>query len=112
VIIWLSPLISAKCPVFIAPAMDLDMYAHPSTQENLEKAEKFGHHIIPAEFGELASGLVGQGRLAENETILQKIEDFFAASHPKTLEGKTVLITGTNLRSDRSCSFYWKSFFW
>ena len=85
--------LSAKCPVFIAPAMDLDMYAHPSTHENLEKAEKFGHHIIPAEFGELASGLVGQGRLAENETILQKIEEFFAASHPKTLEGKTVLIT-------------------
>ena len=72
--------LSAKCPVFIAPAMDLDMYAHPSTHENLEKAEKFGHHIIPAEFGELASGLVGQGRLAENETILQKIEEFFTAS--------------------------------
>lgn len=84
---------SAKCPVFIAPAMDLDMYAHPSTQENLEKAEKFGHVIIPAEFGELASGLTGQGRLAENETILQKIEEFFTKSQPKTLEGKTVLIT-------------------
>ena len=84
---------SAKCPVFIAPAMDLDMYAHPSTQENLEKAEKFGHVVIPAEFGELASGLTGQGRLAENETILQKIEEFFTKSQPKTLEGKTVLIT-------------------
>jgi phosphopantothenoylcysteine decarboxylase/phosphopantothenate--cysteine ligase len=85
--------LSAKCPVFIAPAMDLDMYAHPSTQENLEKAEKFGHVVIPAEFGELASGLTGQGRLAENETILQKIEEFFTKSQPKTLEGKTVLIT-------------------
>ena len=84
---------SAKCPVFIAPAMDLDMYAHPSTKENLEKAERFGHHIIPAEFGELASGLEGQGRLAEPETILQKIEDFFAQNHSKNLEGKTVLIT-------------------
>ena len=84
---------SAKCPVFIAPAMDLDMYAHPSTKENLEKAERFGHHIIPAEFGELASGLEGQGRLAEPETILQKIEDFFAQNQSKTLEGKTVLIT-------------------
>lgn len=84
---------SAKCPVFIAPAMDLDMYAHPSTKENLEKAERFGHHIIPAEFGELASGLEGQGRLAEQETILQKIEDFFAQNHSKNLEGKTVLIT-------------------
>lgn len=84
---------SAKCPVFIAPAMDLDMYAHPSTKENLEKAEKFGHYIIPAEFGELASGLEGQGRLAEPETILQKIEDFFTQNHSKNLDGKTVLIT-------------------
>ena len=84
---------SAKCPVFIAPAMDLDMYAHPSTKENLEKAERFGHHIIPAEFGELASGLEGQGRLAEPETILQKIEDFCAQIQSKNLEGKTVLIT-------------------
>ncbi|WP_317127627.1 flavoprotein, partial [Chryseobacterium sp. CH1] len=48
---------SAKCPVFIAPAMDLDMYAHPSTKKNLELAESFGHIIIPAENGELASGL-------------------------------------------------------
>lgn len=84
---------SAKCPVFIAPAMDLDMYAHPSIKENLEKAERFGHHIIPAEFGELASGLEGQGRLAETETILQKIEDFFYQNHSKNLDGKTVLIT-------------------
>lgn len=86
---------SAKCPVFIAPAMDLDMYAHPSTKENLEKAERFGHHIIPAEFGELASGLEGQGRLAEPETILQKIEDFFTQPLPQShsLDGKKVLIT-------------------
>jgi len=86
---------SAKCPVFIAPAMDLDMYAHPSTKENLEKAERFGHHIIPAEFGELASGLEGQGRLAEPETILQKIEDFFTQplTQSHSLDGKTVLIT-------------------
>ncbi len=68
---------SAKCPVFIAPAMDLDMYAHPSTKENLEKAEKFGHHIIPAEFGELASGLEGQGRLAENRNDFTKNRRFF-----------------------------------
>lgn len=86
---------SAKCPVFIAPAMDLDMYAHFTTQENLEKAEKRGHHIIPAEFGELASGLEGQGRLAEPETILQKIEEFFSQPQPlpQSLEGKKVLIT-------------------
>ncbi|MFY7846473.1 bifunctional phosphopantothenoylcysteine decarboxylase/phosphopantothenate--cysteine ligase CoaBC [Chryseobacterium gambrini] len=84
---------SAKCPVFIAPAMDLDMYAHPSTIRNLELAESFGHHIIPAESGELASGLIGQGRMAEPETIAQSIEDFFDSETEKTLAGKTVLIT-------------------
>ena len=85
---------SAKCPVFIVPAMDLDMYQHPSTQQNLEIAEDFGHFIIPAETGELASGLVGQGRMAEPETITKKIEEFFSkATHEKTLLGKTVLIT-------------------
>lgn len=84
---------SAKCPVFIAPAMDLDMYAHPSTTRNLELAESFGHHIIPAESGELASGLIGQGRMAEPETIAQSIEDFFDSKTEKTFVGKTVLIT-------------------
>lgn len=84
---------SAKCPVFIAPAMDLDMYAHPSTTRNLELAESFGHHIIPAESGELASGLIGQGRMAEPETITKSIEDFFDSETKKTLAGKTVLIT-------------------
>ncbi|PTT77243.1 MULTISPECIES: bifunctional phosphopantothenoylcysteine decarboxylase/phosphopantothenate--cysteine ligase CoaBC [unclassified Chryseobacterium] len=84
---------SAKCPVFIAPAMDLDMYAHPSTTRNLELAEGFGHHIIPAESGELASGLIGQGRMAEPETIAKSIEDFFDSETEKTLAGKTVLIT-------------------
>lgn len=83
--------LSAKCPIFIAPAMDLDMYAHPSTTENLLKAEKFGHTIIPAEFGELASGLIGQGRLAETSTITQTIENHF--NKTKTLQGKTILIT-------------------
>ncbi|AZA52559.1 bifunctional phosphopantothenoylcysteine decarboxylase/phosphopantothenate--cysteine ligase CoaBC [Chryseobacterium sp. G0201] len=84
---------SAKCPVFIAPAMDLDMYAHPSTTQNLELAEDFGHFIIPAEEGELASGLIGQGRMAEPETIAKAVEEFFNSNHKKTLEGKTVLIT-------------------
>lgn len=82
---------SAKSPVFIAPAMDLDMYKHPSTQQNLDKAEDFGHIIIPAETGELASGLNGQGRLADNETILNEIISFFALK--QSLVGKTVLIT-------------------
>jgi len=84
---------SAKCPVFIAPAMDLDMYVHPSTKKNLELAESYGHHIIPAEHGELASGLVGQGRMAEPGTIAKAVEDFFNSDTLKTLEGKTVLIT-------------------
>ena len=86
--------LSAKCPIFIVPAMDLDMYQHPSTRQNLEMAEDFGHFIIPAEDGELASGLSGQGRMAEPETIAEKIEAFFnAASQPKSWTGKTVLIT-------------------
>lgn len=85
---------SAKCPVFIAPAMDLDMYQHPSTKQNLELAEDFGHIIIPAESGELASGLIGQGRMAEPETIANNIESFFNSSQKtKNLTGKTVLIT-------------------
>nr|WP_315027431.1 bifunctional phosphopantothenoylcysteine decarboxylase/phosphopantothenate--cysteine ligase CoaBC [uncultured Chryseobacterium sp.] len=85
---------SAKCPVFIAPAMDLDMYVHPSTKKNLELAESFGHIIIPAENGELASGLVGQGRMAEPATIFNAIEDYFVGNNDtKSLEGKTVLIT-------------------
>ena len=87
----LATYMSAKCPVFIAPAMDLDMYQHPSTQQNLELAEDFGHHIIPAEDGELASGLSGQGRMAEPETIAQIIEEFFNTNN--SLEGTTVLIT-------------------
>jgi phosphopantothenoylcysteine decarboxylase/phosphopantothenate--cysteine ligase len=85
---------SAKCPVFIAPAMDLDMYAHPSTKKNLELAESFGHTIIPAESGELASGLIGQGRMAEPATIVNAVEHYFNSDiQSRSLEGKTVLIT-------------------
>ncbi|MDR6546025.1 MULTISPECIES: bifunctional phosphopantothenoylcysteine decarboxylase/phosphopantothenate--cysteine ligase CoaBC [Chryseobacterium] len=85
---------SAKCPVFIAPAMDLDMYVHPSTKKNIELAESFGHTIIPAENGELASGLIGQGRMAEPETIFNAVENYFKTeTNGKSLEGKTVLIT-------------------
>lgn len=84
---------SAKCPVVIAPAMDLDMYAHPSTRQNLELAEDFGHLIIPAESGELASGLTGEGRLAEPQTIFNTVTEFFASNDKKELSGKTVLIT-------------------
>lgn len=85
---------SAKCPVFIVPAMDLDMYQHPSTRQNLEMAEDFGHIVLPAEVGELASGLSGQGRMAEPETIIEKIEEFFTSDlNFKSWAGKTVLIT-------------------
>lgn len=84
--------LSAKCPVFIAPAMDLDMYQHPSTNINLEKAKQFGHHIIPAEHGELASGLIGQGRMSEPHTILEVIGKYFNSKHSQ-LSGKKILIT-------------------
>ena len=83
---------SAKCPVVIAPAMDLDMYAHPTVTKNLQTAESFGHLIIPAEFGELASGLVGQGRLAEPETIFSFIKNQFDEAK-ETFAGKKFLIT-------------------
>lgn len=83
---------SAKCPVVIAPAMDLDMYAHPTVLKNLGTAESFGHKIIPAEFGELASGLVGQGRLAEPSTILSVLENQFAEVDNQ-FAGKKFLIT-------------------
>jgi len=83
--------LSAKCPVFVAPAMDLDMYRHPATLENLDRLRRFGNHIISAEHGELASGLVGEGRLAEPETIVQTLERHF--SQQAVLVGKSVLIT-------------------
>ncbi len=90
----LATYLSAKCPVFIAPAMDLDMYAHPTTQQNLELAQDFGNIIIPAEEGELASGLNGLGRMAEPETILKTISGYLQNQQTeKTLVEKTVLIT-------------------
>lgn len=68
---------SAKCPVMIAPAMDLDMFAHASLQENLQKLKSFGNLIIEPAFGELASGLSGKGRMEEPETILEFVRNFF-----------------------------------
>lgn len=87
----LATYLSAKCPIFIAPAMDLDMYAHFSTQNNLKIAEENGIHIIPAEEGELASGLVGKGRMAEPKIIVEILESHFQKA--QTLKNKTVLIT-------------------
>ncbi len=87
----LATYLSAKCPVYIAPAMDLDMYQHPTTQENLTQLESFGNIIIPAESGELASGLVGEGRMAEPENILSFIENDLMKKAP--LFGKKVLVS-------------------
>ena len=83
---------SAKCPVIIAPAMDLDMYAHPVVTRNLNIIESFGHKIIPAEYGELASGLIGQGRLAEPETIFRTVGNEFTDTDA-AFAGKKILIT-------------------
>lgn len=83
--------LSAKCPVFFAPAMDLDMYIHPSTVENLRKLQSYGNEIINAQFGELASGLVGEGRLAEPEQILYQLTRHFSKN--LDLKGKKILIT-------------------
>jgi phosphopantothenoylcysteine decarboxylase / phosphopantothenate---cysteine ligase len=83
--------LSAKCPVYIAPAMDLDMYKHGSTLKSLEQLKKFGNSIIPAENGELASGLSGEGRMAEPENILTFIQKDLETKLP--LKGKKILIT-------------------
>lgn len=82
--------LSMKAPVFIAPAMDLDMYAHPSTQANMERLASFGNHFIEAESGFLASGLEGKGRMAEPEHIVAALDEFF---EPKDLVGKNILLT-------------------
>ncbi|PSR56680.1 phosphopantothenoylcysteine decarboxylase [Adhaeribacter arboris] len=72
--------LSARCPVFWAPAMDLDMYAHPAVQSNFAKLRSYGNTIIEASYGELASGLEGQGRLAEPEEILEVLQKHFEVS--------------------------------
>ncbi len=91
--------LSARCPVFVAPAMDLDMYVHPSVTNNIEKLIEYGNFIIDAEHGELASGLTGKGRLAEPEHIVEAVESFFQKQNGAnlngqlSLKGKKVLIT-------------------
>jgi phosphopantothenoylcysteine decarboxylase/phosphopantothenate--cysteine ligase len=87
----LATYLSAKCPVYFAPAMDLDMYKHPSTKKSLEQLQNFGNILIPATSGELASGLVGEGRMAEPEDIVAFIENDILSKLP--LRGKKVLIT-------------------
>lgn len=83
--------LSAKCPVLFAPAMDLDMYAHPSTTANLQKLASYGNIILEAAIGSLASGLVGQGRMQEPEEIKKAVEDFFTSK--KKFQGKKVILT-------------------
>ena len=90
--------LSMKAPVFIAPAMDLDMYKHPSTQKNIETLRSFGNHIIEPGSGFLASGLEGKGRMEEPENIVKALADFFSTSsespsYIKDLKDKKILIT-------------------
>lgn len=85
--------LSAKSPVFIAPAMDLDMMAHPSTRRNIDLLRSYGNHIIEPESGFLASGLVGKGRMEEPERIVEVLDRFFEKNENRTLAGKKVLIT-------------------
>ena len=87
----LATYLSAKCPVYFAPAMDLDMYKHPSTLYNIEKLQSFGNILIPSGFGELASGLVGEGRMAEPSEIIEHIIADLSKDLP--LSNKEVLIT-------------------
>lgn len=86
--------LSMKAPVFIAPAMDLDMYRHPSTQANMETLLSYGNHIIEPESGFLASGLEGKGRMEEPEVIADRLDQFFSEnSQPSPIAGKKVVIT-------------------
>ena len=87
----LAVYLSATCPVIVAPAMDEDMWHHPTTKKNLETLRSFGNHIIPVDNGELASGLVGEGRMAEPEAITDHLNSFFLSKND--LAGKKVLIT-------------------
>jgi phosphopantothenoylcysteine decarboxylase/phosphopantothenate--cysteine ligase len=83
--------LSARCPVFFAPAMDLDMWKHPATQQNVLKLQSYGNHLIPVERGELASGLVGEGRMAEPETIFNHLQAFL--KQKSDFIGRKILIT-------------------
>lgn len=92
--ILITTYLSMKAPVFVAPAMDLDMYAHPSTQKNLETLKQYGNHIIEPQSGFLASGLEGKGRMEEPENIVKALDNFFeAAVQQSPLSKKKILIT-------------------
>lgn len=85
--------LSAKCPVYFAPAMDLDMWIHPSTTRNVATLESYGNKLIPVGDGELASGLVGKGRMAEPEDIVEFLAKEFSETAPTSLIDKTILVT-------------------
>src|SRR5882757_6592723 len=85
--------LSATCPVVAAPAMDEDMWNHPSTRANLARIQEYGNRVIPVERGELASGLFGDGRMAEPETILTYIREQMPAGKGRDLAGKRALVT-------------------
>lgn len=87
----LTTYLSAKCPVMLAPAMDLDMFQHPANLKNIETLKSYGNIIVDAESGELASGLIGKGRMAEPEIITERIIEFFSSK--KKLKSKKVLVT-------------------
>lgn len=82
--------LSMKAPVFVAPAMDLDMYQHPTTQQNIQRLRSFGNHIIEPQSGFLASGLEGKGRMEEPENIVAYLDNYF---EPKDLQGKRIMLT-------------------
>src|SRR5262245_41388180 len=83
--------LSATCPVVVAPAMDEDMWRHPATKENLKKIESFGNAVIPVTKGELASGLYGDGRMAEPDDIIHFLKDHFSLT--KSLAGKKAFVS-------------------
>lgn len=85
--------LSGRCPVFFAPAMDLDMWEHPATRRNINDLISYGNHLIPVGHGELASGLVGAGRMAEPEDIVALLADFFAPKVEQDLKGKNAIVT-------------------
>src|SRR5690606_30093975 len=85
--------LSAVCPVLVAPAMDEDMWLHPSVQNNVQKIRSYGNILIPVAHGELASGLVGEGRMAEPENIVDHLSQYFAAQENKPLKNIKALVT-------------------
>jgi phosphopantothenoylcysteine decarboxylase/phosphopantothenate--cysteine ligase len=89
--ILLAIYLSATCPIIVAPAMDEDMWKHPSTKNNLAQIQSFGNYVLPVEHGELASGLIGEGRMAEPEQIINWLHQYFSTG--SQLEGRHVLIT-------------------